>query len=213
MQKAIDEAIHNRMEIQENDINIQLQQIEIKRAKREREIKGNISAYYNFTGLSTVEDGSIGDMTRSSFENMLDRPSNRGVVFTLSYPISDWGRSKNLAQREERRLKQQQLNQEDRKRTIENEVRKIVRSVYEAEKRFRINQRTREAAIESYRISQLRFENGDMTSQELSIEQERLSNVQLAYIDSYITYRLSMADLNRKTMYDFENDRSYLIRN
>jgi len=211
MQKAIEEAIRNRMEIQENDINIQLQQVEIKRAKREREVKGNISAYYNFTGLSTLSDGSLGELTQSSFDNMLDRPANRGIVFTLSYPISDWGRSKNLVQREQRRLKQQQLNQEDVKRTIETQVRKIVRSVYEAEKRYRINQRNREVAIESYRISQLRFENGDMTSQELSIEQERLSNVQLAYIDAYITYRLSLADLNRKTMYDFENERSYLI--
>jgi len=200
VQKAIDEAIRNRMEIQENDIDIQLQQIEIKRARREREFKGNISAYYNFTGLSTLDDGSLGEMTQSSFDNMFDRPANRGVVFTLSYPVADWGRSKNLVRREERRLKQQQLNREDLKRTIETQVRKIVRSVYEAEKRFRINQRNRELAIESYRISQLRFENGDMTNQELSIEQERLSNVQLAYIDAYITYRLSMADLNRKTM-------------
>ena len=213
MQQAIDEAILNRMEMQENDINIQLQEIEIKRAKREREFKGNISAYYNFTGLSTLEDGNLGELTQSSFENMLDRPANRGIVFTLSYPISDWGRSKNLVRREEKRLKQQQLNREDMKRTIEIQVRKIVRSVYEAEKRFRINQRNREVAVESYRISQLRFTNGDMTSQELSIEQERLSQVQLAYIDAYITYRLSIADLNRKTMYDFENNRSYLIKN
>jgi outer membrane protein TolC len=213
MQKAIDEAIRNRMEVQENEINIQLQKIEINRAKREREVKGNISAYYNFTGLSTLDEGSPGELAQSSFENMFDRPSNRGIVFTLSYPIADWGRSKNLVQREERRLKQQKLEQENTKRTIETQVRKIVRNVYEAEKRFRINQRNREVAFESYRISQLRFENGDMTSQELSIEQERLSQIQLAYIDAYITYRLSIADLNRKTMYDFENNRSYLIMN
>ncbi|MDR0682576.1 MAG: TolC family protein [Dysgonamonadaceae bacterium] len=212
-QKAIDEAIQNRLEIQENDINIQLQQIEIKRAKREREVKGNISAYYNFTGLSTLEDGTLRDLTRSSFENMFDRPSNRGIVFTLSYPIADWGRSKNLLRREERRLQQQKLELEDTKRTIETQVRKIVRNVYEADKRFRINQRNRDAAVESYRISRLRFENGDMTGRELSIEQERLSQIQLAYIDAYITYRLSIADLNRKTMYDFENNRSYLIGN
>ena len=213
VQKAIDEAIQNRMEVQENDINIQLQEIEVKRAKREREFKGSISAYYNFIGLSTLEDGSLGDLTRSSFENMSERPSNRGIVFTLSYPIADWGRSKNLVQREERRLKQQKLDLGNTKRLIETEIRKIVRSVYEAEKRFRINQRNREVAIESYRISQLRFENGDMTSPELSIEQERLAQVQLAFIDSYITYRLSVADLNRKTMYNFENNRSYRIIN
>jgi len=213
MQKAIDEAIRNRPEVQENNINIQLQQIEIKKAKREREVKGNISAYYNFTGLSAIEDGSLRELTRSSFEDMFDRPANRGIVLTLSYPITDWGRSKNLVRREERRLKQQQLNQDDLIRNIETQVRKIVRSVYEAEKRFRINRRNREAAGENYRISQLRFENGDMTSRELSIDRERLSQVQLAYIDAYITYRLSIADLNRKTMYDFKNDRSYLITN
>jgi outer membrane protein TolC len=99
------------------------------------------------------------------------------------------------------------------KREVETQVRKIVRSVYEAEKRFRNNQRNREVAMESYRISELRFRNGDMTSQELSVEQERLSQIQLAYIEAYITYRLSVADLNRKTMFDFENDRSYLIEN
>jgi outer membrane protein TolC len=213
MQKAIFEAVQNRMEIQENDINIKLQQIEINRAKREREVKGNISAYYNFTGLSTMPDGSLNELTQSSFNNMSERPSNRGIVFTLSYPIADWGRSKNLVRREERRLTQQQLFQENTKRSIESEVRKIVRSVYEAEKRYRINQRNREVALESYRISELRFRNGDMTSQELSVEQERLSQVQLAYIDAYITYRLSVADLNRKTMYDFENNRSYIIEN
>ena len=85
-----------------------------------------------------------------------------------------------------------------------------MRSVYEAEKRYRINRRNREVATQSYKISRMRFENGDMTSQELAIEQERLSQVQLSYIESYITYRLSVADLNRKTMYDFEHNRSFL---
>jgi len=213
MQKAIQEAIQNRMEVQENNINIQLQQIEIKRAKREREVRGNISAYYNFTGLSTLDDGSLGQLTQSSFNNMTERPSNRGIVFTLSYPIADWGRAKNLVLQQQRKLKQRELDQENMKRTIETDVRKIVRNVYEADKRFKINQRNRDVALQSYKISQLRFANGDMTSQELSVEQERLSQVQLAYIDAYITYRLSIADLNRKTMYDFENNRNYVIIN
>jgi len=211
MQKAIEEGIRNRMEVQENDIDIQLQQIEINRAKREREVKGNISAYYNFTGLSTLGDGSLGALTQSSFNNMSERPSNRGIVFTLSYPIADWGRSKNLVQQQQRILMQRKLDQDNMKRTIETEVRKIVRSVYVADERFKINQQNRDVALQSYKISQMRFENGDMTSRELSLEQERLSQVQLDYIDAYITYRLSIADLNRKTMYDFENNRNYVI--
>ena len=133
-----------------------------------------------------------------------------GHLGGFSYPLMDWGRAKNQVRREQVRLKQRELNLDNTKRTIEQEIREIVRSVYEAEKRYRINRRNQEVAVQSYRISQMRFENGDMTSQELSIEQERLSQVQLAYIDSYITYRLSVADLNRKTMYDFEHNRSFM---
>ena len=210
MQLAIDEALRNRMEIKEDNLDIELQAIEVKRAKREREFKGNISAYYDFTGLSTRGDGTVGQLVGSSFDNMRDRPANRGIALTVSYPLLDWGRAKNQVRREQVRLKQRELNLDNTKRTIEQEIREIVRSVYEAEKRYRINRRNQEVAIQSYRISQMRFENGDMTSQELSIEQERLSQVQLAYIDSYITYRLSVADLNRKTMYDFEHNRSFL---
>lgn len=211
-QTAINEAIRNRMEIQENNINIELQAIEVKRAKREREFKGNISAYYDFTGRSTRENGSVGQLIGSSFQNMVDRPSNRGIALTVSYPVADWGRAKNLVRREQVKMKQRELDLENTRRSIESQIRDIVRSVYEAEKRYRINKRNQEVAIESYRISQMRFENGDMTSQELSIEQERLSQVQLSYIESYITYRLSVADLNRKTMYDFENNRSYSFK-
>ena len=211
MQLAIEEALNNRMEIEENNLDIHLQEIEVKRARRKREFKGEISAYYDFTGLSTRDGGSIGQLVGSSFENMKDRPSNRGIALTVSYPIADWGRAKNQVRREQTRLKQRKLNLENTRRTIEREIREIVRTVYEAEKRFRINQRNQEITLQSYRISQLRFENGDMTSQELFIEQERLSQVQLSYIESYITYRLAVANLNRKTMYDFENNRSYKL--
>ena len=213
LQRATDEALSNRKEIEEGGIDIELQQIEIKRAKRQRALKGNISGYYDLTGLSTLGRGSVGRLINSSFDNMSVRPPNRGVAFTLSYPIADWGRAKNLIRRTETQLRQMELNLDNTRRSIEQQIREIVRSVNEAEQRYRINRRNEQVAQKSYRISQMRFQNGDMTSQELSIEQERLSQVQLAFIESYITYRLSVADLNRKTMYDFENDRSFLLNN
>ena len=210
-EKAIGEALANRMEIQEDELYIELQDIEIKKAKRERELKGYVSAYYDFTGLSTKSEGSVGALIGSSFDNMVSRPSNRGIGLTLTYPIADWGRAKNQVKRQEVKMKQRELNLENTMRSIESEIREIVRSVQEAEKRFRVNQKNQEVATRSYKISQLRFENGDMTSPELFIEQDRLSQVQLDFIASYITYRLSVANLSRMTMYDFENDRSYFI--
>ncbi|MDR2138629.1 MAG: TolC family protein [Tannerella sp.] len=210
VQTAIEQALANRLEVKETEYDIKLQQIEIDRAKREREIKGNIYAYYDFTGLST-QTGNVPELFRSSFDNFMVRPPNRGVTFTLSVPILDWGRGRNIVRSQTIRLKEKQLKLENINNVIVKEIREIVRTVHEAEKRFRINQKNRENAANSYRISHLRFENGDLSGQELATEQERLSQVQLAFIDAYITYQLALADLKRRTMWDFENNRSYRI--
>lgn len=210
-QKAIEEAKKNRNELQERDIDIKLQEISLDQAKREREFKGQIDAYYDFTGLSTRDGGTPIELFNSSFENMADRPANRGVTLTLAYPILDWGRGRNLENRARHILKERELDKENIERSIEKEVREIVRKVNEAEMRYRINRQNKTVAEKSFRISQLRFENGDMTSQELSIEQNRLSDVQLDYINSYITYRLAVADLNRKTLFDFKENKPLVI--
>jgi outer membrane protein TolC len=210
LQTAIEQALANRLEIKEELYDIKLQQIEVDRAKREREIKGNIYAYYDFTGVST-QPGNVAELFRSSFDNFVVRPPNRGVTFTLSVPILDWGRGRNIVKSRTIRLREKQLQLENTNETITKEIREIVRTVHDAEKRFRINQKNRDNATNSYRISRLRFENGDISGQELATEQERLSQVQLAFIDAYITYQLALADLKRRTMWDFENNRSYKI--
>jgi outer membrane protein TolC len=207
---AVEQALANRLEVKEDEYDIKLQQIEIDRAKREREIKGNINAYYDFTGLST-QQGNVIQLFRSSFDNFMVRPPNRGITFTLTIPILDWGRGKNRVKGQTILLKEKQLALENTNDKIVKEIREIVRTVYEAEKRFRINQENRYNATNSYRISRLRFENGDISGQELATEQERLSQVQLAFINAYITYQLALADLKRRTMWDFENNRSYKI--
>ena len=210
LQRAIDEALANRLEMKEGEYDIKLQEIAVDRAKREREFKGNISAYYDLTGVSP-ESGNVADVFRSSFDNMAVRPDNRGVTFTLSVPVLDWGRGRNIVKFRSIQLDEAKLRLENTNDIIVKEIRETVRTVQEAEKRFRINQINKDNAARSYRINRLRFENGDISGQNLSLEQERLSQVQLDYINAYITYQLALADLKRKTMWDFENNRSYVI--
>ncbi len=210
LQTAIDEALKNRLEIRESELNIQLQEIEVDRAKREREIKGNLQAYYDFTGVSTRTD-NLNERFSSAIENLADRPANRGVTFTVSIPIADWGRGKNITRYAQTLLNSQKLYAEDLQNQIVQEIREIVRTVSDAESRVQINRKNSEVATRSYKVSQMRFQNGDISSQELAIEQERLATVQLSFIESFITYQMSLTDLKRKTMWDFENNRSYMV--
>ena len=208
---AIEQALNNRLELEDVDLYTKLQEIEVDRAKRERELKGNISAYYDITGLGMMNEANTGELFDRSFNNMTVRPPNRGIVFTLSYPIFDWGRGSAKVQQAKAHLRDARLDKENIRTTIKREVRDIVRTVKETRERLNIHEKNQELAIRSYKISQLRFENGDITSQELGQEQERLSEVHLAYLDAYITYQLAEADLKRKTMWDFKNNKSYLI--
>jgi outer membrane protein TolC len=206
---AINQGLLNRMELSEAQYDIDLQKIQSDRAKREGRIKGTISAYYDLTGVSTLNGGSTGALFNSSIDNIRVRPPNRSIVFTIAIPVVDWGRSKSMYKRENYNLEAKKLILENVKSTIIKEIRDIVRTVEESRNSLSTYEKNKEVSVRSYKISQLRFSNGELTSQQLGVEQERLSQVQLEYLNAYITYQMTLADLKRKTMWDFQNNRSY----
>ena len=210
-QKATDEALKNRLEIKETEMDINLLKIEVDRAKRLREFEGNITAYYDLTGISTLGEGTTSQLVRSSFDNIRDRPPNRGIAFILSVPIYDWGRGSSKVKQAKLNLQSKELYKEDQELTIRREVREILRSVTESYEQLNIHQKNLDLARQTYKISQMRFENGDISNQDLILQQERLANIQLDYLDAFIGYQLSINNLKRKTMWDFENNRSYVV--
>jgi outer membrane protein TolC len=210
-QKAIDEALRNRLELKETEMDINLKRIEVDRAKRESEFKGNISAYYDLTGISTLGSGTTSELAKSSFNNISDRPPNRGIALTLTFPIYDWGRGESKIREARLRLESKELYKEDQEITIRREVREIIRSVSESAEQLEIHRKNMDLARQAYRIRQMRFENGDISNQELTIEQEKLASIQLDYLDAFIDYQLSVNDLKRKTMWDFEHNKSYIV--
>lgn len=208
--KAVEQALGNRFELKENELEIQLQNINIDRAKRDSEFKGYISAYYDLTGVSTLGKGTANELVNSSFDDISNRPHNRGVSFTLTFPIYDWGRRKEKVQAAKIGLKETQLQRENLKVTIIREVYEVIRTVRESRNRIKIYKKNLELAKKTYDIYKMRFESGDISNQALSIELERLADIQLEYLNSFITYNLAINNLKKITMWDFENKRSYI---
>jgi outer membrane protein len=210
-QKATDEALMNRLEIKETEMDINLLKIEVDRAKRVREFQGNIIAYYDLTGISTLGTGTTAQLAQSSLDNIRNRPPNRGISLTFSVPIYDWGRGSSKVKQAKLNLQSKELFKENQEVTIRREVREIIRSVNESSEQLNIHQKNLDLARQTYKISQMRFENGDISNQDLTIEQERLATIQLDYLDAFIGYQLSVNNLKRKTMWDFENNKSYVV--
>ena len=128
------------------------------------------------------------------------------VALTITFPLYDWGRGASRVQEARLRLQSKELFKENQEITIRREVREIIRSVTQSAVQLEMHRQNLELARQSYHISEMRFENGDISNQELTIEQERLASIQFEYLDAYIGYQLAVNDLKRKTMWDFEND-------
>ena len=105
-------------------------------------------------------------------------------------------------------LKDNELYLEEQQKQVESSIRNVVRSVEEARSRLEVLEKSQQVAQRSYDISLERFNNGEITSQDLALDNSRLTSAKMAYLSAFITYQLSIADLKRKTLWDFEYNRA-----
>ncbi|MBT4483013.1 MAG: TolC family protein [Candidatus Latescibacteria bacterium] len=206
---AIRKGLVNRTELRENEINIELDRLSIKEIDARNEISANLSAYYDLTGRSdpTLPYGSgTRDLLESSWSDLERRPGNRGVTLTFSLPIWDSGVNKAEVASAKAGLRRIELQHEEEKKTIINSVRDAVRRVQTAESRLQVLQKSQDVAQRAYDISLERFNNGEITSQDLALDNDKLSNAKMSFLGAYISYKLSVEDLKRKTLWDFEKD-------
>lgn len=211
--KAVKQALAGRAEIRESEINVELAKISVKETDSRSEIRGDIEAFYDITGISDPNlpySSSPQTLWDSSLDDLRRRPNNRGVVFTLSVPLWDWGVNAAEVAASQTQLDDSKLVLEEQKKTIMREVNNVVGRLKEAENRLDVLQKNQKVAERAFEISLNRFNNGDITSQILALDRDRLNQAKFSYLNAYIDYKLAIADLKRKTMWDFEKDRSLL---
>jgi len=206
-EKAVKLALENRLEIREQEIQIELNKMSVKQQKSEGMIQGNINAYYEKVGVSTQNINTNFKTTlNNSYNDFLSRPQNFGVGFTVTIPILDWGENKALVRAAQARLKQNVLRKEEVQRYIEREVRNLVANLNSSLKRLQLLEKNVKVAEKSFDITRQRFSDGDIDSQALALERNRLNNAYNSHLRAYINYQLMLADIMRKTFYDFQKN-------
>ncbi len=206
-EKAVKLALENRLEIREQEIQIELNKMSVKQQKSEGMIQGNINAYYEKVGVSTQNINTNFKTTlNNSYNDFLSRPQNFGVGFTVTIPILDWGENKALVRAAQARLKQNVLRKEEVQRSIEREVRNLVANLNSSLKRLQLLEKNVKVAEKSFDITRQRFSDGDIDSQALALERNRLNNAYNSHLRAYINYQLMLADIMRKTFYDFQKN-------
>jgi len=71
-------------------------------------------------------------------------------------------------------------------------------------KRLQLLEKNIVVAEKSFEITRQRYSDGDIDSQSLALERTRLNTAYTSHLNAYISYQLVIADLMRKTFYDFQ---------
>jgi len=211
VEKAVALALENRLELKENQIQIELSQMEIKKRRAAGRINGNILLNYNFIGVdkSNIQI-PLGTSIDNSWQNLTNRRGSFGVGLTVSIPIIDWGENRAKVNSAIATLKENQIQQDAGKVTIERDIRTTVNRLQSNLRRLQLLEKNVVVAEKSFEISRQRYANGDIDSQAMALERERLNSAYLTRLESFINYKLLLSDVMRKTFFDFEKNVSMI---
>jgi len=117
--------------------------------------------------------------------------------FALNVPIFDGLATRAAVKQAESGLKQTQLGKQQMTDAIELEVRSAYLNLLEAKTLIDVQRETVEQAQESVRIANLRYENGMITSVELTDAQLALSQAEVNRLQSLHDYAVGLARLEK----------------
>ena len=178
--QAVKYALTQRMEIRQQQIAIEEGIFSLIEAKDNNKFKGSISARVGLMGQ--------GDKFNGAFSKPDD---NETIGVTLTVPIWDWGaRKANIR--------------------IMLEVRQICREQPKLLRQIEIARQTVRNAERTYDINVEKYRSGTLTGMELKNQQTQLTDAKNSLTDAIISYKLKLLDLKIQTLWDYQNNRSYL---
>jgi outer membrane protein TolC len=190
---AIDKGLENRMELRQQQINIETSEFDLIQTKALNEFKGNLD----------LSVGLFGD--NEKFGNIYQNPTdNEGVSLSLTIPLWDWGEKKSRIKASEATIASSKISLEEEQNDIILGIRKIYRSLLNLQNQIEIARQNVINAQLTYDLNLEKYKNGDLTGMDLNIYQNQLSQKQLSYTNSLISYKLELLNLKIQTLYDFE---------
>jgi outer membrane protein len=116
----------------------------------------------------------------------------------------DWGERKARIKATEASIETANIVFEEEKNDIILGIRKVYRNLLNLQNQIEISRQSVINAQLTYDLNLERYKNGDLTGMDLNIYQNQLSEKQLTFTNSLISYKLELLNLKIQTLYDFE---------
>ncbi len=194
-EKAMQHALEKRMELRQANIDIETAYHALIQTKATNEFRGDLSLTY----------GIIGD--HKELANVYETPTkNQKASISFEIPLYDWGERASRIEASKAVLESRRLSLREQSKDIKIEIRQLIRSLDNLTNQITIARQNVRNAELTYEINLERYRNGDLTSMDLNLYQNQLSEKKIALVQAIIDYKLALLDLKISSLYDFVRD-------
>jgi outer membrane protein TolC len=136
---------------------------------------------------------------------VFDKPTdNQNIGFSLEIPLWDWGEKKARIRAAKAAQEIREISLDDEKIDIALTIRQVHRSLKNLLTQIDIAQKNLENANITYAINLEKYKNGDLTSMDLNLYQNQLTQKKIELTSARINYILELLNMKIQTLYDFE---------
>lgn len=199
MEKALDYGTKHRLELRQREINIEYSLFNLIQTSAINEFKGNIRLSYGLIGT----DENLPDIYN-------ERTESQEVSLTLEIPLWDWGEKKSRIKASQANVDSRTFLKQDEENNIIIGIRQAYRQVKNQTTQIKIAKQNVKNAELTYEINLERYKNGDLTSMDLNLFENQLSEKKIGHIEALINYKLALLNLKIQSLWDFEKERPVL---
>lgn len=195
LEKALENGLEKRLELRQNQIDIENARFNLVQTSARNEFKGSINFTYGIKG------------NNEELTNLLDKPT-KTQNFSLSFdiPLWDWGEKQSRIKADKATIASRQVSLEDESTSITVGIRRAYRSLKNYVVQIEIAEKSVRNAELTYEINLERYKNGDLSSMDLNLYQEQLSRQKMGLVGALIDYKLALLDLKTQSLWDFEKN-------
>ena len=194
--EAVERAKQTRVDLQRARNSIERSELDLEGVHSQRSIRGDLFLSYGLNNNDIAFTGLYNDLR-----------DTRRAVLTVSVPVFDWGKHGQDVEAAEARLRSARLAAEHVELTIEREILDLIRNIQSAARRAEVMRKSRLIADIANDISTRRYEVGTIGSTELAQARARLLQARLSALEAIIDYHLALADMARRTAFDFRSQK------
>lgn len=193
--KALELGLASRMELRQRQIEIEQGQFDLITTNGLNEFKGDIGVTVGLFGKN------------EELKTIYSKPTdNQDISVSLKVPLWDWGEKKARMNAARASLQSSEYYLEDEKISIALNIRQLYRSLNNQLIQIEIARKNEENAKLTYDINLEKYKNGDLTSMDLNLFQNQLTQKKKGYTDALIQYKLELLNLKIQTLYNFETN-------